>query len=280
MRTACVSALLAVATVLGAGCGKGNNGQSNGTPTGPSSTAITSIAVNSSGPTLTVGNTETFTATATLGSGTTQPLSGGVWGLDAPAVASVGGSTGAVKGLTAGAVTVFVDAQGVRGTKLINVVPNYQGQWAGAYAVDDCTDTEDFHAGGLCAIFAPGLQASAGFQLTQNGKTVTGATRLGIVISDPFSTSINGDGSLTFSVNATSGTTTVQQFWSINVPTAGHMSGRLRQEWSDSSIAGHATVNATITDIALAGAQPTRATSNRPALVPDGVGRRLWAQFK
>jgi hypothetical protein len=279
MRTACVSALLAVATVLGAGCGKGNNGQSNGTPTGPSSTAITSIAVNSSGPTLTVGNTETFTATATLGSGTTQPLSGGVWGLDAPTVASVGGSTGAVKGLTAGAVTVFVDAQGVRGTKLINVVPSYQGQWAGGYTVTDCSDTEDFHLGGLCALFAPGLQAAAGFQLTQAGKAVTGATRLGIVISDAFSTSINGDGGLTFSVNATSGTTTVLQFWSINVLTPGRMSGTLRQEWSDSSIAGHATVNATITDITLAGAQPTRATSNRPALVPDGAGRR-WMQFR
>jgi hypothetical protein len=279
MRTACVSALLAVATVLGAGCGKGNNGQSNGTPTGPSSTAITSIAVNSSGPTLTVGNTETFTATATLGSGSTQPLSGGVWGLDALTVASVGGSTGAVKGLTAGAVTVFVDAQGVRGTKLINVVPNYQGQWAGTYTVNDCADSEDFHTGGLCALFTPGAQPSAGFQLTQNGKTVTGVAVLGQVSSSLFSASIGGDGSLTFSVNAVVQTTTVAQSWSINVPTPGQMTGTLHQEWSDSVAAGHATINAAITGITLVSAQPTRAAGGRPTLLPDGVPQR-WTRFR
>jgi hypothetical protein len=279
MRIACISGLLAVTAALGAGCGKGNNGQFNGTPTGPSSTAITSISVSSSGPTLLVGNTETFTATATLANGTTQPLSGGVWGLDAPTIASVQGSTGVVKGLASGAVTVFVDAQGVRGTKLINVVPNYQGQWSGTYTVNDCTDTEDFHTGGLCAIFAPGLQGPASFLLAQSGKNVTGIATLGSVNSSNFSVSINGDGSLTFSVDSVLETTTVGETWSINVLTAGHMTGTLRQEWSDSSIAGHATVNATITDIALASAQPTRTAGGRPTLLPDGVPQR-WTRFR
>src|SRR5688500_9636160 len=82
---------------------------------GPTAPSLTSITINSTSAFLMLGSTETFTATATMSDGTTQAVTGGTWGSDAGAVATVAATTGLVTTVGRGDVTIFVDSQGIRG---------------------------------------------------------------------------------------------------------------------------------------------------------------------
>jgi hypothetical protein len=118
------------------------------TPT-PSATSVT-LTVNAPA----VGSTVQATATATLSNGTTVPITSGFGG-DASGVATVSGS-GAITGVASGPVTVWADYQGVRGSKLLHVLPNYAGTFSGSYSVDGCQSNGDFSSFGFCGIFTTG----------------------------------------------------------------------------------------------------------------------------
>lgn len=64
--------------------------------------------------------------------GTTQAVTTGAWGSEQTTIATVDGSTGRVTVVSSGDATIFVNFEGVRGTKLIAVRPNYQGNWLGS----------------------------------------------------------------------------------------------------------------------------------------------------
>src|ERR1700720_3653359 len=90
-------------------------------PTAPATVAtpvVTAIriAVNSSSDLMTVGTSETFTATVTRSDGSAATLgAGAVWNSDNPAVASIDSVSGLVSPRNGGQSTIFVDYQGVRG---------------------------------------------------------------------------------------------------------------------------------------------------------------------
>src|SRR6185436_17772975 len=112
----------------------GSNGP--GTPTQPS---VTSVTVSSSSDLLFMGAFEIFTATTNLG-----PATGASWSSDASSIATADSSSGRITGVGTGRATISVDVKGVRGTKLIRVLPNFGGSWSGSYAINDCQSTLNF----------------------------------------------------------------------------------------------------------------------------------------
>ena len=188
----------------------------------------TSITVTSSGPRLFLGASETFTATITLSDGTTEVATGAVWSTDAAPIATVD-ATGKVTGRASGTVTVIVDASGLHGTKLIRVLPNYGGSWAGHYGINNCfsfgpvgalahtcDDLDDYSAGGS---FRP-----ATYSFTQTGDSVTGTAVLGFLTATMIGT-VAADGSLTFSSTANVGTYQYSETWQLTSTADGALSG-------------------------------------------------------
>jgi hypothetical protein len=236
------------AFVVLASCGGG------GTPTGPT---LTSITINSTGAFLMLGLTETFTATATLSNGTTQAVTGGTWGSDAAAVATVGSTTGLVTTVARGDVTIFVDSQGIRGSKKITVVPNYQGIWSGRYVVNNCSQTGGFVTANLCAsTLAVGADLPVAFNLTQTGGTITGQTALGGIVSQQFNTTAVAGGGLVFQVLAIFGSTQISQAWQLNAAVPGLLTGTVTQTWTDPTVGGQMVVGATLLTVTKSSAQP------------------------
>lgn len=207
--------------VLQLGCGK--------SPTRPSSpSGGGTITVKSSSDLLHLGASETFTAMLTTASGTTQTVSVGTWGSDAPTVAQVDGS-GQVTGIASGEATIFVDAQGVRGTKRIRILPNYQGSWIGSYVIESCSSTGQFfrYACSNGDGFAINSVFPMALQLTQAGDVVTGNTALGSVISGQFSVAVSPIGDVQITTFGTSSGSQYSQGWSLQSTVAGRITGVL-----------------------------------------------------
>ena len=253
MRQRLIGRLCVVsAFVLLSSCGGGKS------PTTPTVT-VTSITVTSSSGFLMVGQSETFTATLNMSNGTTQALStGGTWGTDAPTVATVVATTGAVTSIRSGDVTIFVDAQGVRGTKRITIMPNYAGIWGGTYVVNNCTQTGQWPAviNGCGTVFTIGATLPVAFNLTQNGGTITGQTAIGTNISGQFSTTAIANGALSFNATYLSGTFSLAQAWQLNQAVAGQLTGSAVQTWTDSQLPGQMVVTTTLVSVTKASAMP------------------------
>lgn len=240
-RLAGLCCVVSAFVVLGA-CG----GKDSPTATTPT---VVSITISSSGGTLVLGITETFTATAVMSNGSSQPLTGGTWGTDAPAVATVNPSTGVVTSVATGEVTVFVDSQGVRGTKRITVVKSYQGTWSGTYTITACTQTGDFAAVNLCGILATNPTPPVALNLTQTGSTISGQTALGQLVSSPFTTTAGPGGALTFQALYIQDTLRITQAWQLNVTAAGLLAGTVVQTWTESTLLGQAVVSGTMLNV-------------------------------
>ncbi len=93
-------------------------GSSPAAPTPTTTPGVTSITVTGE-DLLLVGKSQAFGATANTGAPVAVR-----WGSDAPGVASVS-PAGIVTALGTGTATIFADANGVRGTKLVRTVPDF-----------------------------------------------------------------------------------------------------------------------------------------------------------
>jgi hypothetical protein len=254
------AAVLVLVSLVTVGCGGGSS------PTAPSTPTATSIVVNSASTHVFLGNSETFTATVTLSNGTTQVLTGGTWSSDATGVATVVAGTGAVTAVASGEATIIVDAQGVRGTKRIRVVPSYQGIWFGTYTVNSCVQTGDFVDANLCGttLIVGSNTLQAGLNLTQSIGAITGQTRLGGIFSDALTGTVNTDGTLSFQVGATvpTLTTRVAQAWQLNITQAGRITGTVTQTWTDPALTGQMVVATTLNNFVPA----AQALGERPVI--------------
>jgi hypothetical protein len=104
-----------------------DSGDSVGTtPTG-SSPQVVSIQVNGLAK-LYIEQVVDYTATARLSNGSGRQVTGGTWGTDAPSVVSID-NTGRLTALAPGLATIWVDADGVRGTLLLTVKGRLVGDW-------------------------------------------------------------------------------------------------------------------------------------------------------
>jgi hypothetical protein len=239
--TTCVLGLL-----LLAGC---NN--SNGNPAGTNMTVV-SISISSNSGAMARGATETFTATATLAGGGTQPVTGGAWGSDNPAVAQVTGN-GSVMAAGLGTATVFVDFQGVRGTRLIRVLPGFGGGYEGTYLINGCTESEDFV--GFCAdVFPPGMSLPVAFAFDQNGAALSGLTALGQIISNPFNATVRDDGGVTVTAVANFAGVVLTETWELRADEPGSLTGTMHLVVTAPGANGNATVDVTIESAVLTAA--------------------------
>jgi hypothetical protein len=161
-------------------------------------------------------------------------------------VATVNATSGLVTSVATGEVTIFVDAQGVRGSKRITVVKNYTGIWSGNYSVTACTQTGDFATINLCATLSVGSELPVAFNLTQTGSTVSGQTALGMLISQTFTTTAAPGGALSFQAQYVQDTLRVAQQWQLNVSAAGLLAGTVVQTWTETSLLGQAVVSGTM----------------------------------
>jgi len=233
-------ALAAGLSLIATACGGGS------TPSAPSAVAQ-SITITSSSDMLFIGAAETFTATATISTGATQPVTAGVWGSDAPSVASVDGS-GRVTGVGPGMATIYVDFQGRRGTKLIRGIPNYQGAWMGSYAVTGCSQTGDFARVNFCSNFSVNRVFPTNLNLTQDRDRVQGRFFLGTLGGDT-SGPVQTSGELLLSGAVQESPSTIETSWSLQSATAGRVTGRLSLLWRSSGLSGDMRVNADIRDL-------------------------------
>jgi hypothetical protein len=83
---------------------------------------ITSIAVTPAGPTLAIGGTQQFVATATYSDGTTaNETTAATWSSSSPAVATVGAATGLATALEGGTATISASIGTITGSTTLNV---------------------------------------------------------------------------------------------------------------------------------------------------------------
>ena len=232
-----VTVVLAFATA--AACG-------GGTPSKPTPT-VQGITIASSSDLIFIGASETFTATASLSTGGTQPVTGGTWGSDAPGVATVD-ATGKVTGTGSGMATIFVDYQGQRGTKAIRGLPNYQGTWSGSYAITGCAQTGDFARANFCSNFGVNRVLPTNFTLTQDRDRVQGRFFLGTLGGDG-SGPVQSNGQLLFAGAIQDPAATIETSWTLASATPGRITGSLNFIWRAPSLSGDTRVSADIRDL-------------------------------
>lgn len=158
-------------------------------PPAPTAPSLTSITVTGS-DLLLVGNSETFAAAGNTG-GLTAPR----WGSDAPTVATVDGGSGRVTAVGTGTVTIFVDANGIRGTKLIRTLPNFGGEWSGRYALINCESRANRS---FCPERSTNDTYALSMSFTQNRDSVSGSFTFDGAEADEYGT-VSPDGILSLS---------------------------------------------------------------------------------
>lgn len=233
----------AACSMLVSACG----GEGGSAPAAPAVTVQT-ITVSSSSDLLHVGASETFTATASMSNGGSQAVSGGVWGSDAPSAASVEASSARVTGAGSGTATIFVDYLGRRGTKLIRVLPNYQGTWSGSYAVRSCAHSGDFGRINFCGNFPVNRVFPTNLNLTQDRDRVQGRFFLGQLGGDG-NGPVQGDGRLLLTGAVQEPTTTIETVWTLDSTSAGRITGTLSFNWRGTGLSGDMRVVADIRDL-------------------------------
>ena len=223
-------------------CG-GEGGSSPNAPTTPQS-----VTVNSSSDLLFLGASETFTATASMPNGGSQSVTTGQWGSDAPSIASVEATSGRVSGVGSGMATIFVDYQGRRGTKLIRVLPNYQGTWSGSYFVRTCSHAGDFARFNFCSNFPENRVLPTNMNLTQDRDRVQGRFFLGTLGGDG-SGPVQGNGELRLSGAVQDPAATIEVSWTLNSTGAGRITGSLSFLWRATGLSGDMRVSAEVRDL-------------------------------
>jgi hypothetical protein len=211
---------LVVALILIAGC----SGQST-TPTTPSSPKITALTVTG-GDLLLIGKTETFTATSDTGA----PVSAR-WGSDAPNIAQTD-VAGHVTAVGTGTATIYADADGIRGTKLIRTLPNFEGVWGAEYRVIRCESIRP----DLC----DGLPLYMELTLAQNREDTSGQfvawdyDSYYQFKSNDVAGSVAADGTLSFTANANSSISNHKlQMHNVRLELRnGQLAGSFEQVWS------------------------------------------------
>ena len=221
------------AALVAASCG-GNKTPT--TPTPPPVT-VTTVTLSTSTDMLKVGERVTFAATALHSDGSNATVTD--WSSDTPSVATVDAASGLVTGVSAGQATIIARHDGVTGTKLVRVVPDYQGTWSGTYRVTNCTDSGDFATFGWCSITL-GLRGSITISLSQFRDSVTGTLALNEV-TGPVSGPIAINGAITLSGIAVSGDASATlSNWNTNAASPGSMTGSFQFRITSTGLSGSA----------------------------------------
>lgn len=160
--------------VVAAGCG--NGGRGGGMPAAPSPAAA-SLAISPATESLLIQGLEIFSVTATFPDGTSRPA-GATWSSDAPAVAQVDG-TGRVDGVGPGTATITAEAEGLRATRFMRVIPDYAGDWRGGIRITACVSEGAWSSMRYCDIYDAGSGIGIRLKLKQAHDEVEGGVSFG-----------------------------------------------------------------------------------------------------
>jgi len=158
------------------------------------------------------------------------------WGTDAPGVATVD-STGRVTAVGVGTATIFAEAHGIRGTKLLRTLPNFDGKWFAVYTVTGCEASDDFLRVGYCNYSPPSHME---LTLIQNREDISG--NLALSDYDSFNNfknetlggSVAANGILSFTADARDGSTLLQmQNVRLELLPFNRLAGSFEQLWTE-----------------------------------------------
>ena len=218
-------------------------------PSAPTVVGPSSVTVSSTSDLLFIGASETFTGTATFAATGAQPLTGATWGTDAPDTVTVEAATGRVTGKASGQATVFADLQGARGTRLVRVLPNYQGAWSGGYSVDTCTESGDAIGSNICVeVFQVGRVLPVQLLMTQTRDAVAAQTFLG-TIAGAGTGPVQSDGMLLLASTSQTGGVSEQTAWRLVSSQPGRATGTMTIILRVSGASGEVRVGSTIHDL-------------------------------
>lgn len=208
-------------------------------PAAPTLSSDFSLTLSSSVPYVYLGMTQQVVAAASDG----RSLTGGVWGSDTPAVATVD-TTGLVSGVGAGQSNIYLISGGHQGTKLLRGMPRVAGTFQGNYTVSSCTQDGQFGESDPCSKFPVGASAPYTFIFSQTGEGVTGNFSLGIVNFGDFGSIITVPGAFTFGGRAAlqSDPINILATWSLSQTIANTLGGTVNAVFSTPALSGSATL--------------------------------------
>jgi hypothetical protein len=220
-----------------------------------------------------VGTTAQASGTAVRSNGQTQAVTNG-WRSDAPAVASVTDG-GAVSGVTNGQATIYVVVEGVQGSRVARVAPNYDGRWMGMQRITSCTATGDF--AGICEDGGSfvGLLYPIGMTGRHPGElAVSGEFTIEDIPFPTFTTQVAGDGGIGFSSTAVFDGIRADATWEINAREHARATGTIREVYSAPGIvSGEITFVSTLSNFNLVGGALAPAAPSRQRQAE--IGRRI-----
>lgn len=256
---ACAMALLLVL----AGCG--------GNPGRPDDPDLVSVTITNVPPGfLFLGETYTFAMSARMSNGTTV-TTGGTWGSDAPAVATVNSVSGQVQILGLGDATVYVDYQGVRGIQPIQSTVRYAGQMEGVSRIRRCVDTGDWALVDTCAEFPNGSAGTFEGTFTQSGRSVTAVMSLGGgETSNPVTATVSDAGELRFDTSHAFEGLTARVRWSLQPSGLTQIRGNHTIRFQAAGVSGYVEITADIDPFGISQAVPGGAAG-----AADSLERRL-----
>lgn len=230
-----------VSAVVVSACG----GDTPAAPSTPAAPTTTSLALTPGTNFLLSGQTEAFIATATLSSGSSQIVTP-AWSVDNPVVLSID-STGRATARGTGTANVIAVHQGRQATRLVRVVPNYQGRWSGNYTVTGCNQSGIFEQISTCGQFLNNTLPIT-LTLTQNLDQVTGTIALG-TITGSVSGPLSNDGTLLLS-GTLPGTFNVTLLNWSTVASGSGMTGVWLMNFASPTLSGSANLAARIISVA------------------------------
>lgn len=211
---------------------------------------------------------ESFTAQATYSDGTSHAVTAS-WSSDNSSVATIDAS-GRATAVNSGSATIIADYQGMRATRLLRVVPDYQGRWQGDWTVTACTEDGDWQRIRTCeSVYPNGSLWALTLSANQNRDAVTGTTDFGDELPGPVNGTIRTDGHLVLT-----GTYTIVfenlpveitiSEWDTTTTDNQQMSGRLRLTLRAAGVQGSVGVSGDLRIVSK--------TSTTPVLTSSGGG--------
>lgn len=218
-------AILMLVSLGAAGCG--DDSTSSPSPT------VSGLALSPTTDYLLLKATEKFSATATLSTGVTQAVTP-TWASDNQSVATVD-SSGTVTAVAAGQATITAAYQGQTATRLLRVIPNYAGAWAGTWTVTKCTVSGSFSSS-----WCSGVQGSfpATLTLLQAKDVMSGTWKLQEANGN-VEGSVAADGTLSLTGSSLqSGVTIKISSWQTRTTDNTTMTGTFVLTWTVTGLSG------------------------------------------
>jgi hypothetical protein len=265
MRT--LTFLIAISlTSLVVGCG----GKSGAAPTPTPG----NIVMGGQDGTLFLGETYAFSMSVSLSNGQTV-TTGGTWGSDAPSVATVGVTDGAVNIVGLGAATIFVDYQGLRATRLVQTTVRYAGRLDGVSRTTRCVATGDWLKGDACSEIPNGSEATFVGTFTQSDRSVTATMSLGEGdIVSPVTAQIDSAGALRLDTTHTGDGLTGTVRWSLRPSGLSEIQGDQVLRFTVEELSGYVEVTAQIVPARISRTASVSART-RAASIRDTLARSV-----